>query len=67
MTTPAKHPKDDQGNRYAVNGWCLPNNNSLQDIEQSALVGAQAVRLWAGKFREGEGTHPFSKRIRLDN
>ena len=54
MTTQAKHPRDDQGIRYAVNGWCLPNNNSLQDIEQSALVGAGAVGFWEGKFREGE-------------
>jgi sugar phosphate isomerase/epimerase len=40
--------------RYAVNAWCLPNNNSLQDIEQSARIGAGAVGLWEGKFRDGE-------------
>jgi len=40
--------------RYAVNAWCLPNNNSLQDIEQSAQIGAGAIGLWEGKFRDGE-------------
>jgi sugar phosphate isomerase/epimerase len=40
--------------RYAVNAWCVPNNNSLQDIEQSARIGAGAVGLWEGKFRDGE-------------
>ena len=39
---------------YSVNCWGTPKNNSLEDIEQSAAVGAQAVGLWEGKFRDGE-------------
>jgi len=40
--------------RYAVNSWCLPRNTSLQDIEQAAQIGAGAIGLWEGKFKEGE-------------
>jgi sugar phosphate isomerase/epimerase len=46
--------KSGQDFLYAVNAWCLPNNNSIQDIEQSAAIGAGAIGLWEGKFAEGE-------------
>jgi sugar phosphate isomerase/epimerase len=43
-----------QDYKYAVNAWCLPNNNSIEDIEQSAAIGAGAVGIWEGKLRDGE-------------
>ena len=40
--------------RYAVNEWSTPHNTVVQDIEQIARTGGQAIGLFGGKFREGE-------------
>jgi sugar phosphate isomerase/epimerase len=40
--------------RYAVNEWSTPHNSVLQDIEQIAHTGGQAIGLFGGKFRGGE-------------
>jgi len=51
---PANAAAEPSGYLYSVNCWCLPNNDSIQDIAQSARTGAKAVGLWEGKFRNGE-------------
>jgi sugar phosphate isomerase/epimerase len=40
--------------QFAINAWCLPRNSSLEDIAQSAAIGAGAIGLWEGKFKAGE-------------
>ena len=40
--------------RYAVNEWSTPHNTVLQDIEQIARTGGQAIGLFGGKFVDGE-------------
>jgi sugar phosphate isomerase/epimerase len=40
--------------RYAVNEWSTPHNTVVQDIEQIARTGGQAIGLFGGKFRDGE-------------
>jgi sugar phosphate isomerase/epimerase len=39
---------------YSVCCWSTPKNSWLQDIEQSAAIGAQAVSLWERKIAPGE-------------
>lgn len=53
MTTP--NGKDAVAEyKYAVCCWSTPKNNSLEDIAQSAAIGAQAVGLWERKIAPGE-------------
>jgi sugar phosphate isomerase/epimerase len=40
--------------KYAVCCWSTPKNTSIQDIEQCAAIGAQAVGLWERKFAPDE-------------
>ena len=40
--------------RYAVNEWSTPHNSVVQDIEQIARTGGQAIGLFGGKFRDRE-------------
>ena len=36
--------------RYNVCCWSTPKNTWLEDIEQSAAIGATGVGLWEAKF-----------------
>jgi sugar phosphate isomerase/epimerase len=40
--------------RYAVNEWSTPHNTVLQDVDQIARTGGQAIGLFGGKFVAGE-------------
>jgi sugar phosphate isomerase/epimerase len=40
--------------RYAVNEWSTPHNTVLQDIQQIARTGGNAIGLFGGKFVAGE-------------
>jgi hypothetical protein len=40
--------------KYTVCCWSTPNNNSFQDIEQCAAIGAQGVGLWERKIAPDE-------------
>src|SRR5262245_41085225 len=40
--------------RYAVNGWSTPHNTAMQDIEQVARTGGQAVGLFEPTMGQGE-------------
>ncbi len=40
--------------RYAVNSYSTPHNSIVDDIEQVARTGGDAVGLWEGKFTDGD-------------
>lgn len=40
--------------KYTVCCWSTPKNNSIQDIEQCAAIGAHAVGFWERKFAADE-------------
>lgn len=52
MTSALEHT--DAEFKYTVCCWSTPKNNSIQDIEQCAAIGAQAVGLWERKFAADE-------------
>lgn len=45
---------DMQTPRYAVNGWSTPHNTAIEDIEQVARTGGQAVGLRESDMADGE-------------